>query len=316
MKINHLSTIRTALTALAFLTIGCTSAASTAANTNDQTADSNTSSVPPRAIANAPDSERPPRYFEGVEGLSEAQEWTSSSHHWPSFYSNVRSDDRSIYLEPMNIDVFGDEYQTASSARYETITHSYVCTNGQTAFVEHFVRAAPAERKPWAKDNFFGETRIADDGRFTTASPDGRIYEGYFEFTDDAPGPYSGANYIHELTAHNLPDYAKPVSYDPTGAIRYGRYQYLSFTDANGLEVEVLIQAGSFDYPKGWDEQIVADDAFLDTFDTSLRNDDTITAASTDPMILVNHERVQARFECGQELVDLMTPIITELDNS
>lgn len=106
------------------------------------------------------------------------------------------------------------------------------------------------------------------------------------------------------------------MSYDPTGTIRYGRYQYLSFTDSNGLEVEVLIQAGSFDYPEGWDEQIIADDAFLDTFDTALRNDDTITTASTDPMILVDHERVQARFECGQELVDLMTPIITSLDQS
>ncbi len=86
----------------------------------------------------------------------------------------------------------------------------------------------------------------------------------------------------------------------PPGSIRYGHYQYFSFTDPDGIEVDVLVQAPSFDFPE--------DSPIEDT-------NPTITTESTNPMVLVDHERVQARFECGRELAKLIAPIVESLDH-
>ena len=258
-------------------------------------------------------------YFTEVEELYNTREDPAQGDHWAWLLSNVRSDLLGNQYLPLNARWLTEEFllkDWTTLPTHPTVSYNYDCDNGHRAFASHFIREDPADRKPWLRDDFLGETESDESGRLTATTPDGLRYSGFFEFTSESPGPYSGANYIHEIAEHDLPDWLRPVSYDPKGTIRYGRYQYLSFVDAEGLEVEVLIQAGSFDYPDGWDDQVIASDSRIEPLDTTLVNDSTITTASTDPMVLVNHERVQERFECGQELVDLLTPIVAALDHS
>lgn len=216
----------------------------------------------------------------------------------------ARHDELSWVYIPMFLtpEEFGDGFDagfTEVSDSHPSVNYSYDCADGHQAFVTHYVPADPRVQQAWQRDDFLGiVTENADDGSYffdAKQNPDSGL-DGYLEPTG-LGGRYAGADYIHTFVS---PETNSFVSI-PSGSIRYGHYQYFSFTDQDGIEVDVLVQAPSFDFPE--------DSPIEDT-------NPTITTESTDPMVLVNHERVQARFECGRELAQLITTIVESLDHS
>lgn len=208
-----------------------------------------------------------------------------------------------------------------AAASHPNVTYVYECSDGRHAHVDHFVRDDIELRNVWQRDDFFSEVAIHEPTGQTTfwpyeqePGPDGEqlidSLIGVLQPTNTSPGPYSGAEYIYR------------TSIDTTfGAfLFYGFYQYYSFVDQDGIEVEVLVTAASFDYDRAAYDSVIAPFAVetLEYTDAELDEivGETIAADSVEPLELIDHERVQARIECGRELDALVAPLIAELDQS
>ena len=182
---------------------------------------------------------------------------------------------------------------------HPVINYDYRCADGRMAYVSHYVHETEEFRRSWQRPDFIGE--IADEGTPTTAHrPIGldSFRYGFLEVTGVA-GPYAGGFYV---LSPRLDLDESGVS-DSELLIYYGFYQYFGFTTADGEQVEVQISAPSLDFP---DEHPTAE----------IDNARSILTGPTDPLDLVDHEAVQARFQCGQELANRLAPIVAGLDHA
>ena len=139
-------------------------------------------------------------------------------------------------------------------------------------------------------DDLTGETAFARLP-WTTDVPTGANL-GVLELTAEADDSLGGAEYIHTIGKDRT-----------NGAfIQYGFYQYYSFTDHDGVEVEVLVTAASFDYDLSAAINLVAPatSPISELSDEEVVElvGETITSETVEPLALIDHERVQSRFEC------------------
>ena len=207
---------------------------------------------------------------------------------------------------PADLGPFGESGRFgAFVATHPATSYSYECADGRHARVDHFVRDIEDSRTLWTEDSFLGDVTVGEqpfeltfyeagdrDGYLANENP---ANWGYLRPTGEG-GPFAGAEYIHRR--FSLPSEEE----SDTAVLRYGFYQYFSFIDADDVEVEVLVSAATFDF----------------TQDFQSLNDPspTITSNSSDPFELVDHEMVQARFDCGREAAELIAPVVAALDHS
>jgi hypothetical protein len=175
---------------------------------------------------------------------------------------------------------------------HPAITYTYECPDGRPAYVTHFAHADPAFINSWQREDYLGDLTTNTAGETTFVRPldidPPTVYRGVLHPTK-LGGPLAGADYIHRIEDGDTP-------FSAQNWIRYGHYQYFTFTDG-AIIVDVLVQAPSMDHR---DERAPEDTP-------------TITTDSVEPLVLVDHERVQARFDCGHELSELIATAIQRL---
>lgn len=179
---------------------------------------------------------------------------------------------------------------------HPVVNYDYTCADGRSAYVSHYVHEYDEFTKAWTRDDFLGTTSYDEtDNRisFRRVGVDPANSDIGYLRTTGVGGPFAGAQYA--LTVGE-------DSRGETGYLSYGYYQYFSFTNEDGTEVEVQVTAPSFDFPDGW----------MDIDD----NSPSILDGDADPFDLINHEQVQARFECGRELANRLAPVIAALNTS
>lgn len=203
-----------------------------------------------------------------------------------------------------------DPYSDRANATtdiHPVVTYDYSCTDGRQAFVSHYVHDDAAYRGAWKRPDFLGEVDHDPSTNRVTLSVETNDPEsfrtdiGYLRPTGVGGGPLAGAEYA--LTLGEISESTGIPLIPGTfveGYLQYGFYQYFSFVDDGGTEVEVQIIAPSLDFPDGW----------LDLEDES----PSILTGNADPFDFVDHEDVAARFDCGVELANRLAPVIAALD--
>ena len=232
--------------------------------------------------------------------------------------SNIRAAGFVPYFLPLDaVRQRVNEWDDAT-ATHPAVSYRYQCADGRQAHVDHFVRNDPGLSNVWQRADFLGEVSVDETtgetsfaAQFDTegAQPNGSLL-GVLQPLGDPESPYSGAEHIHTTGE----DRSAEVF------LQYGFYQYYSFTDQDGVEVEVLVSAASIDYNTAAIDNILrvvlaplvgaSDEEIADAVG------ETVTGETVNPLELINHQRVQARIDCGRELNALIAPLISELDNS
>lgn len=210
-----------------------------------------------------------------------------------------RNDGRTQWWSPWFLTTDDPLYDLANptTQTHPVINYDYTCADGRTAFVSHYVHEQEDFRRSWARDDFLGDPdhdRSTNRATLHSIDPDDSATNfGYLRPTN-VGGPFGGAEYVLAIG----PEGENPQA----GALRYGFYQYFSFVDVQGVEVEVQITAPSFDFPDGW---LDIDDAAPSVLD-----------GDPNPFDLLDHERVLSRFDCGRELANRLAPVVSALDTS
>lgn len=243
-------------------------------------------------------------YFDGVEGLSEATLGLNLPDHFAQF-ALPRDNERGtlivpLYLSEERLDELFLQVSGASSLR-PTVSYTYECADGRMAHVDHFVRGLPEFHKPWERTDFYGEVTTAADGGTTLATVFRVDLFGHFDSTG-VSGQFGGAEYALKLGLRPIVD---PEAVEL--GLLYGFYQFYSFVDEEGVEVEVLVTAASYD---------IATEGIQVEVDPEFDLGETILDGPVNPLDLVDNEVVQARFACGRELNDLIAPVVASLDQS
>ena len=252
-------------------------------------------------------------YFAAIDWLSEPTPGVEEliPDHFPTIsylepdgeYAQgpVRHDGRGTWWFPMflALDDEAHERSNITTQTHPVISYDYECSDGRLAYATHFVHDTAELRKSWTRDDYLGMVeRDPDTGEASLTWREGeRVMEAFLNPTGQF-GPFAGAEFL----IRPIEDPDEPPPFLDPDWVSYGFYQYFSFTDADGVEVEVQISAPSFDFPDGWQD--------LD--DPS----PTIFTGGTEVLELAAHPRVQSRFECGRELAERIAPIINGLHHS
>lgn len=206
-----------------------------------------------------------------------------------------------------------DPYSEGADTTIDThpvVSYDYACPDGRLAFVRHYVHDDERYIDAWKRPDFLGQVDhnpATNQATITLEYVDSEqsVTEvGYLRPTDVGGGSFAGAEYaitlgeMSEMTG--IPLFPGLFA---EGYLKYGFYQYFSFVDEGGTTVEVQIAAPSLDVPDGW----------LD-FELEHDSPSILTGNSIDPLDFVDHDDVEARFDCGAELANRLAPVIAALN--
>ena len=181
-----------------------------------------------------------------------------------------------------------------STETHPVVNYDYSCGDGRNAYVSHYVHEHEEFHNAWQREDFLGEVdRDPNKNKATRIPLDASGSFGHLRVTG-VGGPFAGGEYAWSERV-GFPEFED-------GWLSYGYYQYFGFVDQDGTEVTVQITAPSFDFVDGWDDRFENDPS------------PSILTEGFELEDILQHERVQSRFECGRELANRLAPIVAALD--
>ena len=181
-----------------------------------------------------------------------------------------------------------------STETHPVVNYDYACGDGLNAYVSHYVHEHTEFHNAWQREDFLGEVDHDPNSHEATVVPVNDVGTfGHLRLTGVA-GPLAGGEYAWSESV-GIPEIED-------GWLSYGYYQYFGFVDQDGTEVTVQITAPSFDFVDGWDDRFGNDPS------------PSILTEGFELEDILQHERVQSRFECGRELANRLAPIVAALD--